>query len=342
METKENGEIERIKKELYTDLACKNLSQNSSSISKEDFKQILEKYFIDVPDEIPEDLSTLELTAKDEYGGYEIKISEIMDAGFKIKKENIYINDEEDEREPVETLCLGYYADIDDDGDVDGIIYADLAYGRQGDGQWDSLTRYDVPIKSNLGQYYIREEKATFDGFGERPIVAPLDVESKEERFFVMALEDLDESLHYWFWNAYGKLKEELNVKASVIEELGKGKEYSEYWKGEYEAGRYGGSFLNGSFTNMWGLEELKTKINEGWFVPSRTEWNTFGGEICENSELNINADNRENFNINLFYWSSTQDDTGDVFMAYFDDGNGGIASATVQDIAFIRLTTSF
>ena len=52
-------------------------SENEGKISQEQFKEILSKYFNNVPDELPEDLSELILESKDEYGNYEIKVSDI-------------------------------------------------------------------------------------------------------------------------------------------------------------------------------------------------------------------------------------------------------------------------
>ena len=57
------------------------------------------------------------------------------------------------------TSYVGYYADIDADGKVDGVIYADLAVGNQGSGQWNSSDgKYTIPtVTEGLKDYYISQ-----------------------------------------------------------------------------------------------------------------------------------------------------------------------------------------
>ena len=70
--------------------------------------------------------------------------------------------------EPIEILDPNevYYADIEGDGEVDGVIFADLAVG--GSGFWGSLGagNYNIPTETNLKQYYIKDENYSND-FGE-------------------------------------------------------------------------------------------------------------------------------------------------------------------------------
>ena len=60
--------------------------------------------------------------------------------------------EEEKEAIPTTTTYIGYYADVDGNGSVDGIIYADLAIG--GSGQWGNEEgAYEIPIKQDLNNY---------------------------------------------------------------------------------------------------------------------------------------------------------------------------------------------
>lgn len=52
-------------------------AQNSGNITKAQLQTILKKYFNNVPETLPENLSTLILITKDEYGKHEIEISKI-------------------------------------------------------------------------------------------------------------------------------------------------------------------------------------------------------------------------------------------------------------------------
>ncbi len=70
--------------------------------------------------------------------------------------------------EPIEILDPNevYYADIEGDGEVDGVIFADLAVG--GSGFLGSLGagNYNIPTETNLKQYYIKDENYSND-FGK-------------------------------------------------------------------------------------------------------------------------------------------------------------------------------
>ena len=56
---------------------------------------------------------------------------------------------------------VGNYADIDNDGTIDGVIFADLAVG--GSGQWGNnrYGTYTIPKADNLKSYYIKSENYT-------------------------------------------------------------------------------------------------------------------------------------------------------------------------------------
>lgn len=73
---KEKTERAEIIERAQTDILGKQ-AENNGDITKNQLKTILEKYFKDVPEVLSDDLSDLELTAKDEYGGHKIKVSDI-------------------------------------------------------------------------------------------------------------------------------------------------------------------------------------------------------------------------------------------------------------------------
>ena len=122
--------------------------------------------------------------------------------------------DDDEEEETIETTtsycstsAVSYYADVDGDGTVDGIIFADLAIGGSGtwnDDSWSSYS-YDAVDSSSLKEYTISETTYTDDNFGEGYIITPASGTTGEDRFYVMALEDVD-SGYYWYYEAYGSL----------------------------------------------------------------------------------------------------------------------------------------
>ena len=75
-DAREETEIATVKERARTDILGVQ-AENEGKISKESFVEILNNYFMDVPtvDELPEDLSTLILATKDEYGEHKINIS---------------------------------------------------------------------------------------------------------------------------------------------------------------------------------------------------------------------------------------------------------------------------
>lgn len=93
-EASERTEIAEVKEMAQTDILS-NQTENKGDISKENFVEILNKYFDNVPtvDKLPKDLSTLTLTTKKEYGSHDINISEIYNGTFDMTVENLKAGD---------------------------------------------------------------------------------------------------------------------------------------------------------------------------------------------------------------------------------------------------------
>ena len=91
---------------------------------------------------------------------------------------------------------VGYYADVDGNGTVDGIIFADFKNG--GSGSWGG-TSYTIPTATGLKEYYV--SKTNYNGsFGTRNV---LTAKGKENaRFNVMALSDYNNGTRYLFEKA--------------------------------------------------------------------------------------------------------------------------------------------
>ena len=197
---------------------------------------------------------------------------------------------------------------MEGDGTVDGIIFADMAVGNTGDGQWnDDWGKYEIPVKDNLKEYTISKEKYN-DDFGENYVITPKKGTTGNERFYIMALDDIDNSEHYWYKSAYNKMT------IDTSEDFEKGKENTQTMISQWNSNKYPPQDDN----DMWGL--IQTQVNNGWFVPSRAEWSAFA------EELGITEDNYVNYNLSDEYWSSSQIDTDFAWFAYFffgfmDDG---------------------
>ena len=91
---------------------------------------------------------------------------------------------------------VGYYADVDGNGTVDGIIFADFKNG--GSGSWGG-TNYTIPTVTGLKEYYV--SKKNYNGpFGTKNVLSARG--SGNARFNVMALSDYNNSATYTFADA--------------------------------------------------------------------------------------------------------------------------------------------
>ena len=215
-----------------------------------------------------------------------------------------------------------YYADIEGDGTVDGIIFADLAKGNTGDGEWsDSSGLYTIPVRDNLKEYTISKDMYT-DDFGENYVITPKKGTTGNERFYIMALDDIDGSAHYWYKSASGKM----TIDTSV--DFEKGKENTQTMISQWNSNKYPPQDDN----DMWGL--IQTQVNNGWFVPSRAEWSAFV------VELGITKENYVNYKLSDWYWSSSQRNTYGAWRVNFTYGD--MSYSNVISRGYVRLAATF
>ena len=105
---------------------------------------------------------------------------------------------------------VGYYADLDGNGTVDGIIFSDFKYG--GSGSWGG-TDYTISTVTGLKEYYV--SKTNYNGpFGIKDVLSAR--ESGNARFNVMALSDYNNSATYTFSNAKGITSGEWRVPTYI------------------------------------------------------------------------------------------------------------------------------
>ena len=97
-----------------------------------------------------------------------------------------------------ENSGVGYYADTDENGTVDGIIFADFKNG--GSGYWGVPSYpYTIPTKTGLKEYYV--SKTNYNGpFGTKDVLSARG--SGNARFNVMALSDYNNGTEYYFKDA--------------------------------------------------------------------------------------------------------------------------------------------
>jgi len=336
---KKTSEIEGIKEEIKTEIIAEQAG-NEGNISKSDLKTILEKYGTINKDEDGETIKSI-TTKKD---GYEIAMKDIW-TGTATKTATKIASKTES--------YVGYYADIDGDEKVDGVIYADLAVGGSGAWKGNNGSSYEYSkVTEDLKSYYVSSDSYT--GFGDKwtkPVLTVIDGSGTEDRFYVMALEDFNTGTTYrWYSNAMGKLD---NTIESSVNDFGQGKTNTttmiEEWN-KGKSGKYGAQ----NKKDMWGGIQGKTVndsgevikdenetdyYNQGWFVPSKSEWLAFGDMTY--TKMGVTTDKYANYGLKGMYWSSTQHDSSYAY--YVSCSYGGISLDRVDyNYCFVRLSATF
>ena len=250
------------------------------------------------------------------------------------------------------TSYVGYYADLDPtDGKIDGIIYADLAVGNQGSGQWgDTEEKYTIPKVDKIEElkdYYISQTNyngndANGKGFGKRDVISPTGTGT--DRFYIMALTDIDGQINgtYYDWYSaayyYNNNKGMKDFASTTFIGFGKGKTNTATMISKWNTESYGDkNQCSDGHLDMWG--QIQTQVNNGWFVPSKEEWEAFAGElgISENSS---NEKYYGNFGLSSSYWSSSQGSADGAWYAIFE--MGFMVNYDVNDCNCVRLSATF
>ena len=227
---------------------------------------------------------------------------------------------------------VGYYADVDGNGTVDGVIFADLLVGNTKGTQWANAEgTYTIPTKSadSLKEYYISQESHTWAGT-TKPVLSPDG--AGDDRFYVMAFNNIGGSSTTYTW--YNN--EEINMSdyaTATSGDFGTGRINTATMLTKWNASSYG---TKDTDNDLWGQIDVGIGgTNEGWFVPSRAEWSAFV------QELGIDLSNYGNIGLDDAYWSSSQCNTTDAWNAKFS--YGVMFNSTVYHYAIcVRLATTF
>lgn len=335
-DAKEQTEIASLVEQVQVDILGELANKNGSEISAGALQTILKKYFTE--ESVPEDANSITaetvLTATEEYGGYDIPLSDIYNGEIRAEKEPIEVTES----------YIANFADMDGDGTADGIIYADLAVGKSG--QWlvngsQDWGKYSYEAESGLKEYYIEEENYTEPKFGNvsRKLIAPIEGTTGADRFYVMALEDINPgTLYCWYDAAYVKLDK---IVGPSDDDFGDGEENTTYVMAKWDLGTaeggWGAQNDNTKYDDMWGA--IKEQVDDGWFVPSKDEWAAFADMAV--TELNLTTGNYSTYGLNSWYWSSSQSNAINAYGASF--GTGGIKDRNVNRYgSCVRLSAAF
>ena len=237
---------------------------------------------------------------------------------------------------------VGEYADIDGDGTVDGIIFADLLFGGsetwcddETTDEWDIASgTYTIPTVTSTKDYYVSQESYTNKLGGTAEVLSPTG--SGNSRFYIMALNDIDSERCDWYHAACGKISDYTSLTS---EDFGKGKSNTATMISKWNTEAYGNkNDCWQDHADLWG--EIQTQVNNGWFVPSSKEWAAF------NKQLGITKSNYESKGLSDWYWSSSLYGKADAFGVC--SWNGTLSRCHIQcdseffGEAWARLATTF
>lgn len=229
---------------------------------------------------------------------------------------------------------VGKYADIDGDGTVDGIIFADLMIG--GNGVWNSYDssnssynlkgKYSISKITSSKDYYVSQKSYTNKLGGSAEVLTP--VGTSNDRFYIVSLNNLF-GTYDWYNSANGNMKD---YTTTTSEKFGKGKDNTSSMISKWENKAYGEQDNCTNHKDIWG--QIKNQSEIGWFIPSREEWAAFA------NQLEITKSNYISKGLSGWYWASSQSNSNNAHYITFDYGH--ITNDFVNYDAYVRLATSF
>ena len=218
---------------------------------------------------------------------------------------------------------VGKYIDINGDGIPEGVIFADLAVG--GEGQWGNFKeKYKIPtIEDGLKDYIVIGEYNDQIN-GKQEVLAP--ILDGIDRFYIMALNDVGKDEHYWYNKA--TFKGMIDYEETTLETFGSGKQNTLNMIKKWNKEDYGAQDSD----DMWSL--IQEQVNDGWFILSVDEWAAFAGQ------LGITKSNYSSKGLSGWYWSSSQYNTNNAYYVNLFDGLVNINY--VNSPNYVRLSATF
>ena len=261
--------------------------------------------------------------------------------GLVIKNNNTADNKDNKDDENKQNLIsktehyIGSYADIDGNGTVDGVIFADLAFSKSGTWNNNSWSSWSYTAQTGLKDYYVSQESYT-GSFGTAAVISPVSGTTGNDRFYVMALSDIDgkqNGTYYgWYNDAYGNATKILSTVSTLTNDFGSGKSNTNTVMSAWNNGTYAQD-THSKYKDIWG--QIQTQVNNGWFVPSKSEWAAFG------KAFNITSSNfSSHYGLSHSYWSSSLYSASRAYSASFVSGY--IYNLNVNNYYYVRLAVTF
>ena len=216
---KEESKIKELKEKVRIDIAGKRVENINGELRVSVLKEILDKYFDNVPVET-QITSETELKAKEEYGKYEMKISDIDVGVITYETSYTIFKDVNGEQVPIPEGCI--VSENSDENIVNkGLVISD---SRGNEYVWISCT---VDSSSNKLQYKRTEWGVEKDGTDNSRAI-------KDE----LTLKDID--VTYSKTDTDNGINEEISkeIVAQINAEKESIKKYGGYYIGRYEVGK--------------------------------------------------------------------------------------------------------
>ena len=226
---------------------------------------------------------------------------------------------------PLNESQVGKYVDIDGDGIPEGIIFADLAVGGEGCFGYDQGTYKITALKEVMKDYtkeYVIKGKFSHKLNGEQEMLTP--ILDGFERFYIMALEDVDEDTFYFYKMSS---KEKFEFQTEDIK-FSTGKKNTTRLMNSWNKEKYGPKHPN----DIW--EHAKKKIQKGWFIPSIDEWCAF------TEQIGITESNYSSKGLSGWYWTSSQYNTTTAYLMNLN--YGCVSTINVDYSNYVRLAATF
>ncbi len=147
---------------------------------------------------------------------------------------------------------------------------------------------------------------------------------SGNERFYVMALVDIGRFGIPWYYNARNNLDSsyDVSVQSNDFAVAGvepTGRINTERMIASWNSSQYGAQ----NTRDLWGL--IQDEVEDGWFVPSKSEWAAFG------AAFDITNSNYSTLGLNESYWTSSQYRADMDFVFYVDFYSGNLSWTDVR-----------
>jgi len=170
--------------------------------------------------------------------------------------------------------------------------------------------------------------------FGTADVLALTGTGGTKDRFYVLALEDFSDDFYCWYYNADNM--EDWETTTSLA--FGTGKSNTATMIEKWNKEEYGDQNGHDTYKDMWGA--IKTKVSQGWFVPSLGELmavgrHFFDGEWSDDMEVFYHIGGLSDV------WSSSQAGSG-LAMFYRFDCTNEIWDYYVTTACRVRLSITF